>query len=59
MSKRDAAESPPKLIPDAALQPRELVPDRERPQRWRDGGRVAGGAKPHMDDGLPGGDEAA
>jgi hypothetical protein len=50
--KRDAAESPWSLIPDGALLPKELVPTRERPQRWGDGGRVTGGAKPHLDDGV-------
>jgi hypothetical protein len=59
---RDAAESPPKIIPPESLQPRDHSGGLDytpRPQRWRDGGRVTGGAKPHLDDALPGRDEAA
>jgi hypothetical protein len=62
MSKRDAAESPPKLIPPESLQPRDNSGGLDyapRPQRWRDGGRVHGGAKPHLSQGVPGGDAAA
>ena len=58
MTKRDAAESPPKLIPPESLTPGDNAGIDCTPptQRWRDGGRVAGGAKPHLSGGLEGGD---
>jgi hypothetical protein len=59
MTKRDAAESPPRLIPPESLTPRDNsggIDYTPRIQRWRDGGRVAGGAKPHLSGGLEGGD---
>jgi hypothetical protein len=58
MTKRAAAESPPKLIPPESLTPGDNAGIDCTPptQRWRDGGRVAGGAKPHLSGGLEGGD---
>jgi hypothetical protein len=57
-AKRDAAESPPKLIPPESLTPRDNagIDYTPRTQRWRDDGRVSGGAKPHLSNGLEGGD---